>query len=110
MQSFLAMLVANLKMSARNRAAFFWNIAFPAIFILIFPALFGSGIGGQPSVGIIVGGLVGPAVGLLVPAATSHETAPIGTQASAERYSMPGTHLADHTDRPLTPPDEGDRR
>jgi ABC-2 type transport system permease protein len=52
MQSFWAMLVANLKMSARNRAAFFWNIAFPAVFILIFPALFSSGIGGQPSVGI----------------------------------------------------------
>ncbi|MGC4190226.1 MAG: ABC transporter permease [Thermomicrobiales bacterium] len=50
--SFWAMLVANLKMSARNRAAFFWNIAFPAVFILIFPALFSSGIGGQPSVGI----------------------------------------------------------
>lgn len=52
MQSFWAILVANLKMSARNRAAFFWNIAFPAIFILIFPALFGSGIGGQASIGI----------------------------------------------------------
>jgi 4-azaleucine resistance transporter AzlC len=45
------------------------------------------------SIGIILGGLVGPAVGLLVPAERAHETAPIGTEASAERYSMPGTHL-----------------
>lgn len=52
MQSFWAMLVANMKMSARNRAAFFWNLAFPAVFILIFPALFSSGIGGMPSIGI----------------------------------------------------------
>lgn len=52
MQSFWAMLVANMKMSARNRAAFFWNLAFPAVFILIFPALFSSGIGGTPSIGI----------------------------------------------------------
>lgn len=52
MQSFWAMLVANMKMSARNRAAFFWNLLFPALFILIFPALFGSGIGGSPSIGI----------------------------------------------------------
>ncbi|HEU0166056.1 MAG TPA: ABC transporter permease [Thermomicrobiales bacterium] len=52
MQSFWAMLVANMKMSARNRAAFFWNLLFPALFILIFPALFSSGIGGTPSIGI----------------------------------------------------------
>jgi 4-azaleucine resistance transporter AzlC len=63
----------------------------------------------QASVGIIVGGLVGPAIGLLVPAAKSQETAPIGTQASAERYAMPGTHLRDHGDQPLSPPpDPGD--
>jgi predicted branched-subunit amino acid permease len=62
----------------------------------------------QASVGIIVGGLVGPAIGLLVPAAESHETAPIGTQASAERYAMPGTHLADHADQPLSPPGSPD--
>ncbi len=47
-----------------------------------------------PSIGIIAGGLVGPAIGLLVPAAAAAETAPLGSKASAERYSMPGTHLA----------------
>jgi predicted branched-subunit amino acid permease len=52
----------------------------------------------SPTVGVIVGGLMGPAVGLLVPAWVSHETAPIGTPGSAERYGMPGT-----------PPDDGTR-
>jgi 4-azaleucine resistance transporter AzlC len=32
----------------------------------------------SPSIGIIAGGLIGPAVGLLVPAARSRETAPLG--------------------------------
>ncbi len=43
MQSFLAMVVANLKMTVRNRQAIFWNLAFPAIFILFFGAIFGGG-------------------------------------------------------------------
>jgi 4-azaleucine resistance transporter AzlC len=47
------------------------------------------------SIGIIAGGLIGPAVGLLMPAAAARETAPLGTGASAERYSMPGAHLDD---------------
>lgn len=51
----------------------------------------------SPAVGIIAGGLLGPAAGLLVPAAEAHETAPLGTPGSAERYAMPGVHL---------PPDE----
>jgi ABC-2 type transport system permease protein len=40
MQSFLAMVTANLKMAVRNRQALFWNLAFPAIFILMFGAVF----------------------------------------------------------------------
>jgi 4-azaleucine resistance transporter AzlC len=61
-------------------------------------AIVGAGIGvvvallTSPAIGIIAGGLVGPAVGLLVPAAIAHEIAPLGTPASAERYSMPGLH------------------
>jgi len=47
----------------------------------------------SPSVGIVTGGVVGPLVGLLVPASVAHETAPIGTAGSAERYAMPGTHV-----------------
>jgi 4-azaleucine resistance transporter AzlC len=47
----------------------------------------------SPAVGIVVGGLVGPAVGLAVPARLAHETAPLGTAPSAERYAMPGSHF-----------------
>ncbi|MGZ9275770.1 MAG: AzlC family ABC transporter permease [Candidatus Limnocylindrales bacterium] len=47
----------------------------------------------SPAIGIVIGGLVGPAAGLAVPAAAAHETAPLGTQASAERYAMPGSHV-----------------
>ena len=43
MSSFRAMVVANIKMTVRNKQAIFWNLAFPAIFILIFGAVFGSG-------------------------------------------------------------------
>ena len=48
-----------------------------------------------PSIGIIAGGLLGPAIGLLVPADVAHETAPLGTGKSAERYSMPGARYDD---------------
>jgi predicted branched-subunit amino acid permease len=54
----------------------------------------------SPAVGIVAGGLIGPLAGLLVPASTAHETAPLGTPSSAERYAMPGTHL----DRDGPPP------
>ena len=43
----------------------------------------------SPTVGIIAGGVIGPAVGMLVPKARSRERAPIGSVASADRYSMP---------------------
>jgi 4-azaleucine resistance transporter AzlC len=60
-------------------------------------AIAGAGIGvvvallANPAVGIIAGGLLGPGIGLLVPAASAHETAPLGTTASAGRYALPGT-------------------
>lgn len=62
-------------------------------------AIVGAGVGVvvalvvSPSVGIVAGGVLGPFVGLLVPAAAAHETAPLGTPASAERYAMPGAHF-----------------
>lgn len=40
MSAFLSMVLANLKMTARNRVALFWNLAFPLIFILLFGFLF----------------------------------------------------------------------
>ena len=63
-------------------------------------AIVGAGVGvavalvTSPAVGIIVGGLVGPVAGLLIPARLAHETAPLGTLESADRYRMPGSHAA----------------
>ena len=62
-------------------------------------AIVGGGIGvvvallASPAIGIVAGGVLGPAVGLLLPARIAPEGAPLGTSRSAERYSMPGTHL-----------------
>jgi 4-azaleucine resistance transporter AzlC len=47
----------------------------------------------SPSIGIISGGIGGPLVGLLVPPSISKETAPLGTDRSAERYAMPGARV-----------------
>jgi predicted branched-subunit amino acid permease len=49
----------------------------------------------SPTIGVIAGGLVGPAIGLLVPAAAARETAPLGTPPSAVHYRMPGTSRDD---------------
>jgi ABC-2 type transport system permease protein len=46
------MVRANLKMSLRNRAALFWNLAFPALFIVIFGVVFGSGTTVEFDVGV----------------------------------------------------------
>jgi predicted branched-subunit amino acid permease len=43
------------------------------------------------TVGVIAGGVIGPAVGLLVPKRDARETAPLGSEASADRYQMPHT-------------------
>lgn len=42
MHAMLSMIAANVKMTARNRGALFWNLLFPAIFIVIFGAIFGN--------------------------------------------------------------------
>lgn len=52
MRSFLAMVLANMKMTVRNRAALFWNLAFPAIFIVMFGAVFGNTAIEQFSIGV----------------------------------------------------------
>ncbi|MGD9711770.1 MAG: ABC transporter permease [Thermomicrobiales bacterium] len=56
MRPFMAMIVANLRMTVRNRTALFWNLVFPALFILIFGAVFSNdqidisvGMAGTPS-------------------------------------------------------------
>lgn len=43
MTALRAMIVANLKMSFRNRSALFWWLAFPVIFIVLFGYLFSGG-------------------------------------------------------------------
>ena len=53
MNALLAMVRANVTMSLRNRAALFWNLAFPALFIVIFGVVFGRGATVQFDVGIV---------------------------------------------------------
>lgn len=42
--------------------------------------------------GVIVGGMVGPLIGLAVPRREQEPATALGTSGSAERYSMPGMH------------------
>lgn len=53
MSSFLAMLVANIKMSLRNRQAMFWNLAFPALFIVLFGSIWDNDNFSNFDVGVI---------------------------------------------------------
>jgi ABC-2 type transport system permease protein len=52
MTALLAMVRANVMMSLRNRAALFWNLAFPALFIVIFGVVFGRGTTVEFDVGV----------------------------------------------------------
>ena len=52
MTPLLAMVRANVRMSLRNRAALFWNLAFPALFIVIFGVVFGRGQSVEFDVGV----------------------------------------------------------
>jgi 4-azaleucine resistance transporter AzlC len=70
--------------------------AFAGAAIAVSWALFASpALGVEPSTGVIVGGVVGPLIGLILPAPLAAERAPLGTRASAERFAMPGTRLDD---------------
>lgn len=51
----------------------------------------GASLVWDATIGVIVGGVAGPLIGLLVPSSAAHETAPIGSSASAGRFGMPGT-------------------
>lgn len=65
-----------------------------------------TGLAAGTGIGVIVGGLVGPLIGLAVPRRADEAATALGTPASAERYSMPGAHVAD---RPGALPDQADR-
>jgi 4-azaleucine resistance transporter AzlC len=63
-------------------------------------ALFVSpALGLEPATGVVAGGVIGPIVGLAVPASLAAEEAPLGTTASAERFAMPGTKVHDDPER-----------
>lgn len=47
--------------------------------------------------GVIVGGIVGPLIGLAVPRREQEAGTALGTPGSAERYSMPGAHYLEGT-------------
>ena len=46
------MIKANLKMNVRNRTALFWNLVFPALFIVLFGAIFNNDEGVSLSIGV----------------------------------------------------------
>jgi ABC-2 type transport system permease protein len=52
MRAFRTMVRANLKMTVRNRQALFWNLVFPALFIVIFGTIFGRDSGVNFTVGL----------------------------------------------------------
>lgn len=52
MRALMAMIRSNLKMAVRNRSALFWNLVFPALFIVIFGAVFGGNDGAHFTVGV----------------------------------------------------------
>jgi 4-azaleucine resistance transporter AzlC len=62
-----------------------------------------------PGVGVIVGGLGGPLLGLAVPRSSSDQTTALGTQRSAERYAMPGAHSDSKRSHPGSHVDPGAR-
>jgi predicted branched-subunit amino acid permease len=51
----------------------------------------GASLAWDTTIGVIAGGVLGPLLGLLVPATAAHETAPLGSEASADRFRMPHT-------------------
>jgi predicted branched-subunit amino acid permease len=57
----------------------------------------GASVVWDPTIGVIAGGVAGPFAGLLVPARAADETAPLGSEASAEHFGMPGM-VRDHDD------------
>ncbi len=53
MRTFSVLVVANFKSFIRDRAALFWTIAFPMVFILLFGLIFSGGGAGTSPVGVV---------------------------------------------------------
>jgi ABC-2 type transport system permease protein len=92
MKALRYMILANLKMSVRNRTALFWNLAFPFLFIVLFQFLFSAD---DLSIEI---GVVG------------EDISPIAQQVASELRGADGFHVSTGgLDSELERLDDGDR-
>lgn len=92
MKALRYMVLANLKMSVRNRTALFWNLAFPLIFIVLFQFLFSG-----DSVSIDVG-------------ISGEDTSPVAQQVAAEMRGADGFNVSSGSvNSELEHLDDGDR-
>jgi ABC-2 type transport system permease protein len=92
MKALRHMIVANLKMSYRNRTALFWNLAFPLIFIVLFRFLF-SGDDLTINVGIV-----------------GEDTSPVSQQVADDMRGTDGFNVSTGSEEEeLAALDDGDR-
>lgn len=92
MKALRYMVIANLKMSVRNRTALFWNLAFPLIFIVLFQFLF-SGNGITIDVGVV-----------------GEDTSPVSQQVVDEMRATDGFNVSTGSqESELQSLDDGDR-
>jgi len=92
MKALRYMILANLKMSYRNRTALFWNLAFPLIFIVVFQFMF-SGDDININVGIV-----------------GEDTSPVAQQVAAEMRGADGFTVSTGSEASeLDALDDGDR-
>jgi branched chain amino acid efflux pump len=104
-----------------NPASFGLDVVFPAAMVglavglitgrrEIVAALSGAILGvsvsllAGPGVGVIMGGIGGPLLGMLVPHRTTDDATALGTPGSAERYAMPGAHFFGNDPPEASPP------
>lgn len=92
MRALRYMIVANLKMSVRNRTALFWNLAFPLIFIVLFQFLF-SGDSLSIDVGVV-----------------GEDTSPVATEVVSRMRDAEGFNVKSGSEQSeLGKLDDGDR-
>ena len=92
MKALRYMILANLKMSVRNRTALFWNLAFPLIFIILFQFLFS---GDDVSIDVGIAG---------------EDISPVSQQVAAEMRGADGFSVSSGSaESELEKLDDGDR-